>query len=67
MNEHVFIVDDMTCGHCKKRIETALGTLPGDKTFTVELPTKKVTVQSALTDEAIAAVIDEAGYTPRKA
>lgn len=67
MNEHIFIVDDMTCGHCKKRIETALGTLPGDKSYTVELQAKKVTVQSALADEVIEAVISEAGYTPRRA
>ncbi|HEV7414613.1 MAG TPA: heavy-metal-associated domain-containing protein [Tianweitania sediminis] len=60
-----FNVPDMTCGHCEKSVRSALGeALPG-ATVTVDLDTKRVTVEgdAARAEEAIR----DAGYTPEKA
>ena len=67
-----FSVDGMTCGNCVKHVTEELTALPGVTDVQVQLVTggsSPVTVTSAapLTDEAIAAAVDEAGYavTPR--
>ncbi|WP_281977974.1 heavy-metal-associated domain-containing protein [Pseudorhizobium flavum] len=60
-----FNVPDMTCGHCEKSVRSALDqALPG-ATVTVDLDTKRVTVEgdAARAEEAIR----DAGYTPEKA
>lgn len=61
----IFTVPDMTCGHCERSIRTALAeTLPG-AAVTVDLESKRVSVEgdAAKAEEAIR----EAGYTPEKA
>lgn len=60
----VFSVKDMNCGHCARRIETALAETPGIQSCSVDLPAKTVTVESDLPAGAIASAISEAGYTP---
>ena len=60
-----FNVPDMTCGHCEKSVRAALGeALPG-AAVTVDLDTKRVTVEgdAARAEEAIR----DAGYTPEEA
>jgi copper chaperone len=63
----VFIVKDMNCGHCKRRIEEALAGSEGVDSFEVDLPGKKVAVESALDAGVLAGIIAEAGYTPSPA
>lgn len=67
-----FSVDGMTCGNCVKHVTEELTALPGVTDVQVDLVTggsSPVTVVSdgPLTDAAIAAAVDEAGYavTPK--
>ncbi|CAD7027574.1 copper chaperone [Pseudorhizobium endolithicum] len=60
-----FTVPDMTCGHCEKSVRSALGeALPG-AAVTVDLSSRRVTVEgdAAKAEDAIR----EAGYTPERA
>lgn len=68
-----FSVDGMTCGNCVRHVTDELTALPGVTDVQVDLVaggSSPVTVTSdaPLTDDAIAAAVDEAGYavTPRK-
>lgn len=60
----VFTVPDMTCGHCEKTVRGALDeALPG-AAVTVDLSSKKVTIEgdAKKAEEAIR----EAGYSPER-
>ncbi|MDM7830029.1 heavy-metal-associated domain-containing protein [Cellulomonas edaphi] len=68
-----FGVDGMTCGHCVQHVTTELTALPGVTGVDIQLVvggSSQVTVTSEepLTDAAVAAAVDEAGYvlTPRR-
>lgn len=55
-------VPDMSCGHCKASVETALGTVPQVGTVKVDLTTRRVEVTGpALADDLLKA-LDAAGY-----
>ena len=55
-------VPDMSCGHCKAKVETALGTVPQVGTVKVDLTTRRVEVTGpALADDLLKA-LDAAGY-----
>lgn len=67
-----FSVDGMTCGHCVQHVTTELTAIDGVTDVQIELVNGGsspvvVTSDAPLSDEAIAAAIDEAGYalTPR--
>ena len=67
-----FSVDGMTCGNCVRHVTEELTAIPGVTDVQVQLVaggSSPVTVISdaPLTDAAIAAAVDEAGYavTPR--
>ena len=59
----VMTVEGMTCGHCKARVEKALGTLPG-VSATVTLETKQVHIAApeTTTAKALQTAVQEAGY-----
>lgn len=57
-----FLIPDMSCEHCKKRITSAVAE-SGGTVDAVDLETKRVTVTSDLPLEELVALIDEAGYT----
>lgn len=59
-----YTVTGMTCGHCVQAVTSELTGLPGVDGVAIDLPTGAVTVTSAepLTDEAVRAAVDEAGY-----
>lgn len=59
-----FRVEDMTCGHCKAAIETAIAEAGG--TAVADVAAKTVTVENLGTARA-AEVIQAAGYTPQPA
>jgi copper chaperone len=44
--KHVFSVPDMSCNHCRMRIEKALDASGKAKAWTVDLPGKTVAVES---------------------
>jgi copper chaperone len=60
-----YTVVGMTCGHCVKAVTDELSDLEGVERVEVDLPSGMVTVTSAapLADDAVAAAVDEAGYT----
>jgi copper chaperone len=59
----IFEVTGMTCGHCKKAVETAIQSTPGVQEMRVELESGKATVTGHFSDEAIVMAIEDAGYT----
>ncbi len=61
----VFTAPDISCNHCKMHIEKAVGALPGVTSVSVEVPSKKVTVQydaARIAPERIEATMAEEGY-----
>jgi copper chaperone len=59
---HQLQVKGMSCQHCVKAITKAVQTQDPQATVTVELPLGQVTVQSALSHNAIVQAITEEGY-----
>ncbi|HEX6796242.1 MAG TPA: copper ion binding protein [Ktedonobacterales bacterium] len=59
-------VPDVSCEHCVKTIDGALGVLPGVELVRTDLPTKTVQVRfepGKVSREQIEATLDDAGYT----
>ncbi|MDI6098640.1 cation transporter [Actinoplanes sp. NEAU-A12] len=59
-----FTVKGMTCSHCVQSVTEELSALPGVTGVQVDLSSGGVTVASEapLSDEAVRAAVDEAGY-----
>jgi copper ion binding protein len=64
MTETSYIVTGMTCEHCVKSVTEEVGKIDGVESVAVDLPTGAVTVVSAsvLSEDAVRAAVDEAGY-----
>lgn len=60
-----FTVEGMTCGHCAHAVTTEIKKIAGvtDVRVTVESGAVQVDSADAVSVEAIAAAVDEAGYT----
>ena len=56
-------VPDMTCGHCKARIESALRMLQGVQEVRVDLKSKQVEVIGEVPKPVVVQAIQQAGYT----
>ena len=65
MSTTVWTVQGMTCAHCVKAVTEEVSEIPGVTAVDVELESGRVTVTAAAdpTPEAMAAAVDEAGYT----
>lgn len=58
-------VPDMTCGHCAASISQAIQKLDVAASVAVDLPAKRVRVETALLDaKHIMAALEDAGFTP---
>jgi copper chaperone CopZ len=59
-----YTVTGMTCAHCVQAVTGEISTLPGVADVRIDLASGVVTVTSEapLTDEAVRAAVDEAGY-----
>lgn len=59
------IVAGMTCGHCVAAVRDELSSLPGVSSVEVDLDSGAVDIHSVaeLDRAALAAAVDEAGYT----
>jgi P-type Cu+ transporter len=55
-------VEDMTCKHCVGRVTKAVQEIDQDAKVDIDLPTKKVTIDSKADLDRIAQAIDAAGY-----
>ncbi|TFW27943.1 heavy metal translocating P-type ATPase [Massilia horti] len=62
-------VEGMSCGHCVGRVTKSVQDVDREASVTVDLPTKKVRIDSSADLDRIVAAIDGAGYpvTERKA
>jgi copper chaperone len=58
-----FVVEGMSCGHCKLAITEQVSRVSGVDSVEVDLDTKLVRVRGAdVDDAAVVGAIDEAGY-----
>lgn len=60
-----FELPDMTCGHCVKAVTQAVQQADPSARVTIDLPTHRLEVDTQLPQQQLAAVLTEAGYTPR--
>ena len=62
--EKVISIEGMACMHCVNHVQQALSAVPGVKEAKVDLESKSATVSvdGSVTDAALKAVVDEAGY-----
>ncbi|MFE9723619.1 heavy-metal-associated domain-containing protein [Streptomyces sp. NPDC005794] len=60
----VYEVKGMTCGHCEGAVSEEISGIEGVTSVKAEAATGRVTVASTapLTDDAVRAAVDEAGY-----
>jgi len=58
-----FLVTDMSCQHCVRKISDALGRLDGVKGVTIDLEHKLLEVSGHASADAVIDVIKNAGYT----
>jgi copper ion binding protein len=65
MTTSTWTVEGMTCQHCVKAVTEEVSAIPGVTSVSVELESGSVVVESAeaLERGAVAAAVDEAGYT----
>ncbi|HSW15173.1 MAG TPA: heavy-metal-associated domain-containing protein [Solimonas sp.] len=61
-----FHVPAMSCGHCVARITRALQDRDAGARVAVDLPRKRVTVESSLPVETLQQALASAGYPPRQ-
>jgi Cu+-exporting ATPase len=63
-----FTIDGMTCASCVRRVESAIASVPGVETASVNLATERATVKmvGGTPLAAIEAAISRAGYAPHR-
>jgi len=58
-----YVVDGMTCEHCRAAVSQEVAKVPGVSAVDVDLSTGKLTVRGSDVDEtAVRAAVDHAGY-----
>lgn len=57
-----FNVPDMTCGHCEATVTKAIQTVDQSAIVRADLAANKIDVTTTAANDAILAVLDEAGY-----
>ncbi len=64
MATSTYTVTGMTCGHCVSAVQKEIGKITGVTGVAVDLPTGRVEVstEAPVSDAAVAAAVDEAGY-----
>ena len=69
IRETVLSVPDISCEHCVKTINGALGVLPGVESVATDIPSKSVRLrydEGQVSIDQIEATLDDAGYTSAK-
>ena len=59
-----FQIPNMNCGHCVRSVTEAVKAADPSARVQVDLPTKKVEVESDVPREQLAARLAEAGFAP---
>jgi copper chaperone len=62
-----FQIDNMTCSGCAKSVTKAIHSVDPQAKVDIDLPQKRVNVVSAADESAVAAVLEDVGYPPRRA
>lgn len=62
-----FTLPDMTCGHCASVVTRALKEADPGCRLLIDLPTRRIGIDSRLDDETLRATLTEAGYAPARA
>lgn len=62
MTTRTYSVPGISCGHCKSAIEGEIAPLPDVYSVTVDIDAKTVLVVGDITEDAVRAAVDEAGY-----
>ena len=64
MTSSEYTVRGMTCGHCASAVTEEVAKIPGVTDVDVDVASGRVTIRSSgpVSDEAVAAAVDEAGY-----
>ncbi len=60
--KYTFSVPDMSCNHCKMRIEKTMNDSGRVKALNIDLQSKKVFIESDLAENDLIKLFDEAGY-----
>ncbi|MCZ8079411.1 MAG: heavy-metal-associated domain-containing protein [Rhodobacteraceae bacterium] len=55
-------IPDMTCGHCKASVETALASLADAGEVTVDLAARTATTTGPASPESLILALDEVGF-----
>jgi copper chaperone CopZ len=56
-------IEGMSCGHCLKAVNQALGAVPGVKVGTVRIGRAEVEVPDTVSSDLLVAAVEGAGYT----
>jgi len=64
--KYKFSVPDMSCNHCKMRIEKVMNESGKVKDLSIDLNSKIVSMDSTLSEEEIINLFDKAGYDATK-
>lgn len=62
MQQQIFTVEGMSCGHCERAVVQAIKQLDSAAEVTVDLATKTVEIQSSLMPEIIRNAIQSEGF-----
>jgi copper chaperone len=62
-----FQIDNMTCGGCARSVTKAIHSVDPHAKVDIDLPQKRVNVVSVAEESAVAAVLEDVGYPPRRA
>ena len=60
-----FLVDDMSCDHCKARITKAVENIEGVKKIKIDLKKKTVLVSGSVEPATVQSAIESEGYHPK--
>lgn len=63
VNEKVYVVQGMTCGHCELSVREEVGELAGVESVQADRATGRLTVRGDVDDAAVGAAVESAGYT----
>ena len=63
----IFEVDNIHCQKCSQKITTAIHAVQPGADVTIDVDTRRVSVQPVVDEAAIISAIAEAGYEARKA
>lgn len=62
-----FQIDNMTCGGCATGVTRAIHSVDPQARIEIDLPVKRVTIESSADEAAVAAALAGAGFAARRA